>query len=81
MFSPERARLIAVTEVTRAYAEGNRQAWKASGVIEEAALADESLMSWSVRYVGRWQGRWLGWMRSWRAALAGRRHIRGVGAG
>jgi SPP1 gp7 family putative phage head morphogenesis protein len=34
LFSPERARLIAVTEVTRAYAEGNRQAWKASGVIE-----------------------------------------------
>jgi SPP1 gp7 family putative phage head morphogenesis protein len=35
LFSPERARMIAVTEVTRAYAEGNRQAWKASGVIEK----------------------------------------------
>lgn len=30
-FSPERARAIAVTEVTRAYAEGNRQTWTAIG--------------------------------------------------
>ena len=33
-FADERARMIAVTEVTRAYAEGNRAAWRASGVIE-----------------------------------------------
>lgn len=33
-FSEERARMIAVTEVTRAYARGNQAAWKASGVIE-----------------------------------------------
>ena len=33
-FSPERARLIAVTEVTRAYSEGNQQAREASGVVE-----------------------------------------------
>jgi SPP1 gp7 family putative phage head morphogenesis protein len=35
LFSPVRAQMIAVTEVTRAYAEGNRQAWKVSGVIEK----------------------------------------------
>jgi SPP1 gp7 family putative phage head morphogenesis protein len=34
IFGESRARMIAVTEVTRAYAEGNRAAWKASGVIE-----------------------------------------------
>lgn len=34
VFGESRARMIAVTEVTRAYAEGNRAAWKASGVIE-----------------------------------------------
>ena len=33
-FSPERARLIAVTEVTRAYSEGNQKAREASGVVE-----------------------------------------------
>lgn len=32
-FSEQRAQLIAVTEVTRAYAEGNRAAWRASGII------------------------------------------------
>ena len=34
-FGEDRARMIAVTEVTRAFAEGNREAWKASGVIEK----------------------------------------------
>ena len=34
VFGAERAKLIATTEVTRAYAEGNRAAWRASGVIE-----------------------------------------------
>lgn len=34
LYSAERARTIAVTEVTRAYAEGNMAAWKRSGVIE-----------------------------------------------
>lgn len=34
VYSEERARQIAVTEVTRAFAEGNRAAWQASGVIE-----------------------------------------------
>ena len=34
-FSAARARTIAVTEVTRAFAEGNRAAWRASGVIEK----------------------------------------------
>lgn len=33
-FSETRARTVAVTEVTRAFAEGNRAAWRASGVIE-----------------------------------------------
>lgn len=33
-FGEERARMIAVTEVTRAYATGNLAAWRASGVIE-----------------------------------------------
>lgn len=32
--SAHRAQLIATTEVTRAYAEGNRAAWRASGIIE-----------------------------------------------
>lgn len=35
LYSPERAQTIAVTEVTRAFAEGNRAAWKASEVIEK----------------------------------------------
>ncbi len=34
MFSPVRAQMIAVTEVTRAYAEGNKIAWRESGVTE-----------------------------------------------
>jgi SPP1 gp7 family putative phage head morphogenesis protein len=34
-FSPKRARMIAVTETTRAFAEGNREAWRESGVIEQ----------------------------------------------
>lgn len=34
-YSPERARAIAVTEVTRAYARGNVEAWRASGVVSE----------------------------------------------
>ena len=34
MFSPARAQMIAVTEVTRAYAEGNKIAWRESGVTE-----------------------------------------------
>lgn len=33
-FSPARAQAIAVTEVTRAYAEGNLASWRASGFIE-----------------------------------------------
>lgn len=33
-FGEERARMIAVTEVTRAYAEGNQAAWRESGVVE-----------------------------------------------
>lgn len=35
MFGPIRAGMIAVTEVTRAYSEGNRVAWEASGVVGE----------------------------------------------
>lgn len=35
LFGPVRAELIAATEVTRAYAEGNRQAWRESGVINQ----------------------------------------------
>jgi len=34
LFSPERARMIAVTEVTSAFAQGNMIAWKESGVTE-----------------------------------------------
>ena len=34
-FSAERARMIAVTEVTRAFAEGNMVSWRASGVIQK----------------------------------------------
>ncbi len=34
MFSPVRAQMIAITEVTRAYAEGNKIAWRESGVTE-----------------------------------------------
>ncbi len=34
MFSPRRARSISVTEVTRSYAEGNKIAWRESGVVE-----------------------------------------------
>ena len=33
-FSPERAHMIAVTETTRAYAEGSAAAWKESGFID-----------------------------------------------
>jgi SPP1 gp7 family putative phage head morphogenesis protein len=43
-FSDTRARRIALTEVTRAYAKGNREAWRASGVVERrrwATSADE----------------------------------------
>ncbi len=35
LYSEERARTIAVTEVTRAFAEGNMASWRASGVIEK----------------------------------------------
>ena len=35
MFGPARSQMIAVTEVTRAYAEGNRLAWQASGVVDK----------------------------------------------
>lgn len=35
VYSESRARTIAVTEVTRAYAEGNLASWRASGVIEK----------------------------------------------
>lgn len=34
-FGEVRAQMIAVTETTRAYAEGNREAWAASGVVQE----------------------------------------------
>ena len=34
-YSEQRARTIAVTEITRAFAEGNMAAWRASGVIEK----------------------------------------------
>ncbi len=34
LFSKGRAELIATTEVTRAYAQGNKAAWKESGVVE-----------------------------------------------
>lgn len=34
VFGEDRAMMIAVTEVTRAFAEGNLAAWRASGVIE-----------------------------------------------
>ena len=33
-FGPNRARMIAVTEVTRSYSEGNQAAWRESGVVE-----------------------------------------------
>ena len=35
VYSEQRAQIIAVTETTRAYAEGNRVVWRASGVIEQ----------------------------------------------
>ena len=35
VFGPVRAEMVAVTEVTRAYAEGNRASWRESGVIEQ----------------------------------------------
>lgn len=35
LFGAQRAEMIAVTEVTRAYAEGNRAAYRASGVVAE----------------------------------------------
>lgn len=35
VYSEERARQLAVTEVTRAFAEGNMAAWRAAGVIEK----------------------------------------------
>jgi hypothetical protein len=34
IYSEERARMIAVTETTRAFAMGGMEAWRASGVIE-----------------------------------------------
>lgn len=34
MFGPVRAEMIAVTEVTRAFAEGNLEVWKESGVVD-----------------------------------------------
>lgn len=43
-FGRRRAELIASTEVTRAYAEGNRMTWRESGVVDERewrASADE----------------------------------------
>lgn len=35
VFGPVRAELVAVTETTRAFAEGNRAAWRESGIIEQ----------------------------------------------
>ena len=34
MFGADRAEMIAVTEVTRAFAEGNKATWEESGVVE-----------------------------------------------
>jgi len=34
MFGPMRSGMVASTEITRAYAEGNRAAWKESGVVD-----------------------------------------------
>ncbi len=34
LFGPDRAELIAVTEATRAFAEGNRLAWQESGMVD-----------------------------------------------
>lgn len=33
LYPPQRAKMIAATEVTRLYAQGNRAAWRASGVV------------------------------------------------
>jgi SPP1 gp7 family putative phage head morphogenesis protein len=46
IFGRRRAELIASTEVTRAYAEGNRQAYKASGVVQrwEWRTAEDELV-------------------------------------
>ena len=46
LFAPERAEMIAVTEVTRAYALGNMAAWEASGVVQkkEWAVARDELV-------------------------------------
>lgn len=38
MFGEVRAEMIAVSEVTRAFAEGNLSAWTASGVVDEADI-------------------------------------------
>lgn len=35
MFGARRAQMISVTEVTRAYADGNRMAWAASGAVDK----------------------------------------------
>lgn len=46
MFGAERARMVAVTEVTRAYSEGNQAAWRAGGIIDRKrweTSADEAV--------------------------------------
>src|SRR3990167_1121978 len=35
LYGPERAERIAVTEVTTIFAEGNQEAWKSTGMVEE----------------------------------------------
>jgi len=46
MFGPVRAEMIGVTEVTRAFAQGNIEAWRAAGVIEQMQwnTAEDSLV-------------------------------------
>jgi SPP1 gp7 family putative phage head morphogenesis protein len=49
LFGPVRAEMVAVTEVTRAYAEGNAAAWRASGVIQKRewrTANDELVCPW-----------------------------------
>jgi len=48
-FGKERAKLIASTETTRAYAEGNTETWKQSGVVEKRiwqTARDERVCPW-----------------------------------
>ena len=53
-FSRERAKVIAVTEVTRAYALGNILAWQ-QGVSSPATAGRRRRMNWSARSAARWR--------------------------